>query len=112
MEFNKQNKLTNKKQQTCGDREQTASCQRGGELGGLGKKGEGIKPKKKKRKKEKEKTFLDIDNSMVITRGKRAWGGSRRPGKEGINGDGRRLDLNTQYNIQMMYYGTVHLTRI
>ena len=38
-------------------------------------------------------------------------GGSR--GKEGINGDGRRLDLvrvvNPQYNVQMMYYIIIYL---
>ena len=32
-----------------------------------------------------------------------------KEGKAGINGDGRRLGvMNTQYNIQMMYYRIVH----
>ena len=34
---------------------------------------------------------LNIDNSMVITRGKLVVGGGESKG--GINGDGRRLDL-------------------
>ena len=51
---------------------------------------------------------------MMITRGKGDWG-EVEEGKRGRNGDGRRLDLgwvNTQYNIQMMYYRIVHLKPI
>ena len=59
----------------------------GNGAGRLGETSEGIKEKK---------TLIDTDNSMVMSRGK---------GAEGINGDGRRLDLGwqTRYNIQMMY---------
>ena len=46
MEFTKQNELT-KWRQTDGYREQTDSCQRGGDMG---EKGEVIKQRKKKRK--------------------------------------------------------------
>ena len=81
MESNEQNKLTNKIETefyiylqiqirryrvlsvSPRYREQTDSCQKG-ELGGLGKKGEGIK-----QKKPPKTPFLD--NSMAMTRGKR-----------------------------------------
>ena len=50
---------------------------------------------------------------MVITRGKGEWREAEE-GKEGINGDGRRLDLGgcTQYSILMLYYTTIHLKPI
>ena len=63
---------TSRKQQTHRYREQTDSCRRGGGWG-LGEKGEGIKQKKTTK-------LLDIDNSMVIIRGKggvRVGGGRR-----------------------------------
>ena len=41
---------------------------------------------------KKKKTPPNTDNSMVITRGKCAWG-EVEEGKEGIEGDGRRLDF-------------------
>ena len=42
---------------------------------------------------------------MVTTRGEGGWE-QLDEGKEGINGD---WVVNTQYNIQMMYYKVVHL---
>ena len=49
---------------------------------------------------------------MVITGGKGGWG-EVEEGIWGINGDGRRLGVvNTQYNIQMMYYRIVHVKMI
>ena len=55
----------------------------GRRVAGLGEKCEGIK---------QNKNLIDRDNSTVITRGE---GPCREveKGKEGINGDGRRLDL-------------------
>ena len=53
---------------------------------GLGKKGEGIKPR------EKKIQLIDTDNSMMITTGKGEWG-EVKEGRGGKNGDGRGLDL-------------------
>ena len=49
----------------------------------LGEEGKGIKQRKK---------IVDRDKSMLTTTGKGQWG-EVEEGKEGINGDGRRLDL-------------------
>ena len=49
---------------------------------------------------------------MVITGGKGGWG-EVEEGICGINGDGRRLGVvNTQYNIQMVYYRIGYLKPI
>ena len=72
---------------THGYREQTDSCQRGGDWG-LGDKGEGLKQRKKR--------LMDKDNSMVIAREKGEWEDFKE-GKGEISGDGRRLDLGVVY---------------
>ena len=46
------------------------------EVGGLGKKGEGIK-QETKQNKQKQKTLTDTDNSMVVTREAGGRGGRR-----------------------------------
>ena len=64
--WNLKNKISEqtKQKQTHRYREQTDSCQRGGDFRGLGEKGEEIKQRK---------ILIDTDNSVVVTRGKE-WG--------------------------------------
>ena len=85
MEYNEQNKLTNKIET---QREQTDSCQRGEGLWKLGKKGEGIKMEEKRTHSYRQTTVLPL----VITRGKGGWGQVEECKGE-INGDRSRLDL-------------------
>ena len=42
--------------------------------------------------KTKQIKLIDTDISLVITRGKEGWE-EKEEGKEGINGDGRRIDF-------------------
>lgn len=42
--------------------------------------------------KQTNKKLIDIENSMVITRGEETKG-AKKGGEGGINGDGRRLDI-------------------
>ena len=72
-----QNKITKQKQTY---REQTDSCQREGALGDW-----------RKQTKQNKTKLIDINNNMVITRGKEGWG-EVEDSKGGVNGDGKRLD--------------------
>ena len=81
--WNLMNKINTQNRNRFIDRVQTDSCQSGMVLGSWVKKMKVL---------SKEKNLIDTDNSMVITRGKGGWG-EVEEGKEGINGDEKRLGL-------------------